>query len=103
MSGCTCTDRCERYGWHGEHLVMLCKTRPDYRMLWGQWEKEKAERALPVLRTDAEIATIAAICQANTCGKWRPDDSCKLCGCPSEGPERLASKRRVGSCPLALW
>jgi len=53
-------------------------------------------------RSEEEQSSLAAICQS--CEHYLPDDDgCRKCGCGSSRREAMASKRRIGHCPLGKW
>ncbi len=54
------------------------------------------------VRSEQEQAATIPICQA--CPEFiAEEDACRKCGCPSSRREGLASKRRIGNCPLGKW
>jgi hypothetical protein len=94
---CSCTGPgfCERHGFRkSKHLYEVCRTNEKYRAHWDAIVRPP--------RTEEEQSRIMLICQS--CAEYiSADDGCKKCGCSSSRREALASKRRIGRCPVGKW
>ena len=56
------------------------------------------------IRSDEEVARLAALCRTNDCGAFDPiGDACRLCGCASGRRAAWKSRLRLGRCPKGKW